>query len=158
MKYNVSAHSDFGICEFTDRVSFRAKETSDNAFFHIDFHLEDWENDAFVFMPACAYNGNRFEQIRMKYPPCYKPEHYGVDNKPLVRMIPSMGENDEMELEVTSADMALPCVGIYYRKKKEAMFIMTPQQVKGGNIGYTVSKGKNFSFLSRQPEKTLLFV
>ena len=143
MKYNVSGFSEFGICKFDKTVSFKANCDSDNAFFEINFNFDDWEEDAFVFMPACAYNGNRFERVNRRYPPQYTPEDYGVDNEPLISsMIPSMGKDGNQALEVTSADMALPCLGIFYRNKKEGIFIITPQQVKNSNIGYTVEKGK----------------
>lgn len=95
-----------------------------------------------MFMPACAYNGNRFKIMKMNYPPRYRHEHYGTDNEPLIGNIPSMGKDGKGEIEVTSADMAVPCVGLYYKNKKQGIFIMTPQQVKNGNIGYTVSEGK----------------
>ena len=141
MKYKVSGYSGFGACEYDGKVKFTAEKDSDNAFFEINFEFGDWEEDTFVFMPACAYNGNRFQLSEKRYPPRYTEEDYGVDNEPLISMIPSMGKDGNGSLEVTSADPAFPCIGIFYREKQEGIFIITPQQIKNANIGYTVKKG-----------------
>lgn len=144
MKYTVSGSSAFGTCKIDGNVIFKADRPSDNAFFEVSFSFSDWEEDAFVFMPACAYNGNRFKKVDWAYPKRYTKAEYDVDGKstPLIRNIPTMEEDGSGTLEVTSADMAVPCLGIFYRDKKEGIFIMTPQQVKNANIGYSVKKGE----------------
>lgn len=95
-------------------------------------------------MPACAYNGNKFKKVDWPYGQQYTQAEYDIDGKstPLIRNIPTMEEDGSGTLEVTSADMAVPCLGIFYRDKKEGIFIMTPQQVKNANIGYSVKKAK----------------
>lgn len=144
MKYTVSGSSAFGTCKIDGNVIFKADKASDNAFFEVSFSFSDWEEDAFVFMPACAYNGNKFKKIDWPYGQQYTQAEYDVDGKsiPLIRNIPTMEEDGSGTLEVTSADMAVPCLGIFYRDKKEGIFIMTPQQVKNANIGYSVKKGQ----------------
>ena len=142
MKYDVKVYSDFGMCKFSEKLYFKADKASENAFFEVEFLFPEWEADTFVFMPSCAYNGNRFKSVKRKYPPRYLPEEFGTDNEPLIGNIPTLGYDGKGEIEVTSADMAVPCIGLYYKQKKQGLFIMTPQQVKGKNIGYTVSEGK----------------
>ena len=64
MKYTTSCSSDAGICRMEENhILFVAEKTCEEAFFKMEFHFPDWEEDCYVMMPACAYNGNRFQRV-----------------------------------------------------------------------------------------------
>lgn len=143
MKYSIKTGSEYGICELkNDKITFTAKENCDNAFFTLDITFPEWKNDSFIMMPSCAYNGNRLKKSYCKYPPMYKPEEAGVNCEPLMTDVPALNPDGSGKIEVTSGDMATPCVGIFDREDKKSFFIFTRQEVKDKNIGFTVESGK----------------
>ena len=149
----ITPSSKFGSCDILDnKILFTAAQSSDNAFFEMNIRLDDWENDAYIMMPACAYDGNKFEKIdRNNYPPMYTIDEIGVNRKPLITDLPALNPDGSGSIEVTSGDMAVPCVGVFYKEKKEAFFIFTLQEVKNVNIGFTISAGNiNISFPKKQ--------
>lgn len=142
MKYTLSPSSDAGICSFDGKkVTLNADRDADEAFFSLRFDFPEWEDDAYLMMPACAYNGNRFKRVVRGYPPMYRPEECGENAQPLMTDVPALEPDGSGRIEVTSGDMATPCVGIYYRKKKEGFLLFTEQAVKGKNIGFTAAAG-----------------
>ena len=101
----------------------------------------EWEDDAYILIPACAYNGNRFPHEYRAYPPMYKQEECGVDCDQRMSNVPALEPDGSGSIQVTTGDMATPCVGIYYRQKKEGFFLFFSQQIKDLNLGLTVSAG-----------------
>jgi hypothetical protein len=143
MKYNLELYSDNGTLTYSDSVlTFIAESDSDNAQYGMKFDFSDWEDDAYIFMPACAYNGNRFKKLYVKYPPMYTEDTMGINPEPIITDLPALNPDGSGSIEVTSGDLATPLIAVYYRHKKEAIFIFTEQECKDKNIGYTVENGK----------------
>ncbi len=145
MIYDIKAFSNYGNCKAdTDGVTFTASSSckTDEARFFAEITFSDWEDDCYIMMPACAYNGNRYKRVKRSYPPMYLPEETGADCEAIMTYVPALEPDGSGKIEVTTGDMAVPCTGIYYRHKKEGFLLFTPQQVKGLNIGFTVSAGK----------------
>ena len=143
MEYKIRCYSEDGRCTFDgEKVEFVAKKTVDGAFFTMDINFPDWEDDCYIMMPACAYNGNKFRRVMRDYPPKYQKEEAGVNCEPLMTCVPALNPDGSGQIQVTSGDMATPCVGIFNRKSKQSFFIFTEQEIKGENLGFTVEKGK----------------
>ena len=144
MKYNFNTKSEFGKCEYkNDTVIFRAKKDYSEARFFLDVDFSEWDENCYILIPACAYNGNRFKMVERPYPPMYLKDEVGENAEPqIMRGIPSLGKNGKGKLECTVADAAAPIIGIFNRKTKEAFFVFTEQQVKDKNIGYSIIEGK----------------
>ena len=142
MKYELSFESNCGNASYKDgEVSLCANESTADGRFSMSFSFTEWEEDAYVFMPACVYNGNRARIYQGGYPPMYTKEDLRVDNPPIITDIPTLGLDGKGSIEVTSADMSVPCFGVFYRRKKQAIFIFTEQACKDKNIGYFVKSG-----------------
>lgn len=142
MKYKIQCLSKNGSCElFDDGVTFTAKETAEQAFFTVNIAFAEWEDDCYIMMPACAYNGNKIKRVKRKYPPMYLPGEAGADCETLMCDVPALNPDGSGRIEVTSGDMAVPCVGILNRKKQQCFFIFTEQEVKGRNIGFSLERG-----------------
>lgn len=151
MRYNLTTYSASGTCVLTQNTICFTAHTTDEQFFQMEFDFPDWEADTFVFMPACAYNGNRFKKVNRPYPPQFLPEECGVNAEPLINRLPAMNPDGSGKLEVTAGDMAVPCVGLFYPHQKKALFLYTQQQVKEKNIGFTAEAGRlTVSFPARR--------
>ena len=142
MQYQISVSSLSGKCELKNNTIEFLSDVSAAIFFEMVVEFHDWEEDAFVFMPSCAYNGNRFKKVNRPYPPRFLPEEYGIDPELIINKLPSLQPDGSGEIEVTSGDMAVPCIGIFYKNKKEAILLFTEQQIKDKNLGFTVKAGK----------------
>lgn len=97
-------------------------------------------NDDYILMPACAYNGNRFPSVKKKYPPMFSKEEAKIEN--LITDVPRLNEDGSGKIEVTSADMSVPCVAIWDKLKKKAMLLFFEQELYDSNLGVTYTKGK----------------
>ena len=136
--YTVTAQSPNGLCVFEENaVRFTAKQAYKEAKWSVSFALPTGE-EPYVFSPACAYNGNRFERVDRPYPPMYKTEETGENARPLMRRVPALEVDGSGAIEVTSGDMTTPCVGYFYEKAKRAFFVFTEQCVKGKNLGFRI--------------------
>ncbi len=144
MKFEMMCSSQSGHCESTENtIVFKADKGQEEAFFAIDITFPEWEDDCYVMMPACAYNGNRFKKVIVhQYPPKYYPEEAGVDCEPLISDVPALNPDGSGCIQVTAGDMATPCTGIFNRHKKQGFFIFTEQEIKGKNLGFTLEKGR----------------
>ena len=70
MKYTISLDSNNGTARFSgDAVTLTAQRNCSDTRFSLSVVFSDWEEDAYVFLPACAYNGNRFRRRKTNYPP-----------------------------------------------------------------------------------------
>lgn len=144
MDYRIITNSSFGECTYKgDKVSFQCNTCCEEAYWGIEIVFEKWEEDAYIFAPACVYDGNRIKQVDRKYPPMYVNCEVGENVQPLMmKGVPALNLDGSGKIEVTAGDMSVPCVGIFFKKRKEAFFLFSEQEVKGKNIGFCVEKGK----------------
>ena len=124
-------------------VRFVAPTDNDSAFFSFDLTFPEWEEDTYVFLPACAYNGNKMEPMEATEKwRAYSHDMMGADFKPRIsHNVPALRKDGSGIIEVTTGDTAVPCIGLFYPEKKKGFFIFTEQDVKGRNIGLTVKSG-----------------
>ncbi len=144
MNYTIKTYSRFGNCEYkNEEVRFQARVCTDEAAWQLEVLFHDWEEDCYVFAPACAYDGNCIRQEDRIYPPMYLQSEMGENVQPIMmKGIPALNVDGSGKIEVTAEDMATPCVGIYFKNRKQAFFLFTEQEVKGKNLGFGIEKGK----------------
>lgn len=142
--YKKIVKSGFGDCFFeNETVNFQADNDYAEAFWTVDITFDEWENDCYIFSPACAYNGNRFKKVERQYPPLYYASEMGNNEEPLIRAgIPSLNKDGSGKIEVTSGDMATPCIGIFFKRARKAFFLFTRQEVKGENLGFCIENNR----------------
>ncbi len=91
MQYKIELSPSSGELSYqNETLSFTASENLENAFFEISFLFPEWEKDTYVFLPACAYNGNRFPQVEASYPPIYEEAQIGENPEPIITKIPAL--------------------------------------------------------------------
>ncbi len=101
----------------------------------IAFDFENWSTDNYVFVPAAAYNGNRFQVLKMPYPPFYNEEQYQkVDLSVTITDVPklTLGEGPS-KLELLSTDASTPAAGFFNPGSKKSFLLLT--DVKS-SLGY----------------------
>lgn len=142
MKYQINASAEYGLCElYDDKIVYTSDRICEEVFFSLNINFNEWDNDCYIMIPGCAYNGNRFQKSMHQYPPMYSPGETGIYREPLITDVPALNPDGSGKIEVTSGDMTVPCVGIYDRRRKESFFIFAEQEIKGENIGFTVASG-----------------
>lgn len=140
MNYEITAFSSFGICRAdSSKTTFTAAEDTNQCFFEMNVTFDHWEDEFYLLMPACAYNGNRYEKVKRSYPPMYKPEE---TDRQLITDVPALAPDGSGIIEVTAGDMSVPCVCVLNPKEKQAFMLFTKQEIKGENLGFRVEKGR----------------
>ena len=144
MQYNVKALTEYGFCRYeNEKVYFKADKCYAEAYWCAEIEFLDWEEDCYIFAPACVYDGNKIAQVDRKYPPMYKNDEVGENARPLMmKGIPALNVDGSGKIEVTAGDMATPCVGIFFKHSKQAFFLFTEQEIAGKNLGFRIEKGK----------------
>ena len=143
MEHRISLHSNNGKVSFSgDAVTLVAEKSCSDTRFSLSVEFLEWEQDAYVFLPACAYNGNRFHRRKTNYPPVYTKEECGINPQPVITDVPALNPDGSGRIEVTSGDLSVPCFGVFFRHKQKAFFVFTEQACKGKNIGFSVESGK----------------
>ncbi|MBQ8145175.1 MAG: hypothetical protein IJ039_00170 [Clostridia bacterium] len=142
MKHEILLCSNNGKPRYdSSQVIMECKADSQDTRITMSVHLTEWESDAYIFMPACVYDGNKFKKSYCSYPPMYAKENLGTNPAPVISDVPALNPDGSGKIEVSSGDLSVPCVGIFYRHKKQALFIFCKQECKGKNIGFCVSQG-----------------
>ena len=93
------------------------------------------EKDNYVFIPACCYDGNRFDVVSRAYPPMFTPEEAREDMSVTLTILPKLNKDFSGKIEVTSGDAATPCVGVFSKTRQRAILVFTLQEIQGENIG-----------------------
>lgn len=123
-----------------DKTTFSFCEDADRAECYVAFSMEVEPRDSYVFIPACAYDGNRFDSVSRAYPPFYLENEFGVNRPTLITDLPRLSKDGNSLMEVTTGDMATPCVGVYNKLTHTAFFVFFSQQCRGLNLGVTISE------------------
>lgn len=107
-----------------------------------EFVFDGFDGSEYVLMPACAYNGNRFDSLYKRYPPMFDREEASADMPITIRDVPRLNKDGSGQIEVTTGDLATPCVGIFDPKMNKAHFVFTVQGLDGKNFGLAYETGK----------------
>ena len=143
MSYQINLNSNNGVAEYNGNViSFVAERDDNDTRLSLSVWFPNWEQDSYVFLPACAYDGNKFEKIDVEYPPMYPKDHCKSNASPIISDVPALNPDGSGKIEVTTGDMSVPCFGVFLKNHKKAFFIFTEQACKGKNIGFLVESGR----------------
>ena len=136
---------------------FTAKEASGDAAYWVQFDLEAPIEDSYIMVPACVYDGNRFETVLRKYPPMVTEEEMGVDIPQRMTMAPHLKPQGDSFMDVTTGDMTVPCVCVFRKSLGEAFMVFFNQGDHGLNHGVTLEQtGNKLSIVPRAPAKRRL--
>jgi len=106
----------------------------------IDFEMAQWSAENYVLMPACAYNGNRFESRRLAYSPkLLDPRDVGPDKPIIISDVPRLNINKGPSfIHDRSGAMASPSMGFYNKQASSTFWLFTQQENELGDLMYSV--------------------
>lgn len=150
-------HDKTRVIHNNEETRFTALSDSSDAAYWVDFRLDAPIADTYIMIPSCAYNGNRFETVRRNYPPMYTEEEFGVDVPVRMTGVPALARAGDSFMDVTTGDMALPCVCVLRKSKKRAFMLFFNQGTHGLNHGVTLEQtGDELLIRLRAPAKRRL--
>ena len=107
-----------------------------------EINIQGCDGSEYVLFPACAYNGNKFEVLKKDYPPMFSTEEARLDMPVTITDVPRLEKDGGGKIEVTTGDVAAPCVGVFSESIKKAVLVHTVQEIDGINLGLAYEKGK----------------
>ncbi len=115
-------------------------EAAQNICLHISLALEYipeiWNGEEYVFFPAAVYNGNKFQSLRLPYPPYHAG---GAKGEPAITDIPHLDPDGKpSRIQFLSGDMSTPAMGYYDSKNAEGWLVFAKHLVYGMYTGFSV--------------------
>ena len=108
-------------------------------YYHPDFEITGEE---YLFLPACCYDGNRFDSLKKEYPPMFTPDEVRIDMEPVITDVIRLNRDGSGRVEVTTGDVSVPCIGLFSWKEKKAALLFTVQEINGDNLGLVYESGR----------------
>jgi hypothetical protein len=111
----------------------------------VEVSIDDWSRDNYLLLPGCAYNGNRFDWRKIAYSPkLLDPRDIGKEKGIIISDVPRLDiGNGPSRIQERSGSMATPSVGYYSNKMKESFYMLTDQENKWGDYGFTVVENRD---------------
>lgn len=159
MKYRMTHgfSSPTRVLENAGETRFIATERSSDAAYWVDFRMEAPIDDSFIMIPACAYDGNRFEAVSRRYPPMFLEEEMCVHPPVRMTQVPRLAQTGDSFMDVTTGDMTAPCVCLLRKSLKQALLVFFEQETHGLNHGVTLEQqGDELLVRLRAPAKRRL--
>jgi len=111
------------------KILLTAPESVAEGYFEVSFELSGLTGDEYVFMPACIYDGNRFRVKKVPYPPFFRVDEVSPGMDITITDVPRLNIDGTGVIEVTTGDLAVPCVGVYSQAQKKAVLIFFTQGI-----------------------------
>ena len=115
--------------------------------FAYERRIDGWGKDAYVLLPAAAYDGNRaFRRIPAEAPDYgawYRPEDFGSGRCPwtLIDKVPALAADNSGVLEGSAGDLAFPCAAFYLPGERKGVVCWFEPQLKGRDAGFRFENG-----------------
>lgn len=108
--------------------------------FAVEF--EAWSRDEWVFLPACAYAGNRFPKAppRQERRDDPRPD---PDNWVTITSAPHLEHGPgQSRIQVLAGDCSTPCVGVYSPSTGRGLLLVTDQGTERGDAGLHIEENE----------------
>ena len=76
---------------------FTALRDAASAAYWVSYRLHAPADSTYIMIPACAYDGNRFEAVHRQYPPMFTEEEFGLDVPVRMTEAPRLSREGEEE-------------------------------------------------------------
>lgn len=153
----IGASADTTVTETAEETRFIALSDAEDVGYWVSFTMDAPIEDTYIMVPACAYDGNRFEAVHRVYPPMFTEEEMGVDVPIRMTEVPRLAPEGDSFMDVTTGDLAVPCVCVLNKKTEQAMILYFSQGAHGLNFGVTLEQRENqLTIALRAPAKRRL--
>ena len=140
-----------------DETRFVALNPSKDVAYWVKWTLRAPIEETYIMIPACAYDGNRFDAVERKYPPMYEEEEFSLHPPIRMTQVPRLAKEGDSFMDVTTGDMAAPCVCILNQKNKQGFMLFFEQGAHALNHGITLEQeGDLLHIYLRAPAKRRL--
>jgi len=140
-----------------DETRFIALEASNDAAYWVQWTLHAPISETYIMLPACAYDGNRFEGVHRRYPPMFTEDEMGVDVPTRMTEVPRLSPEGDSFMDVTTGDLSTPCVCVLNKKNRTAFMVFFEQGAHSLNHGVTLEQeGDKLHIVLRAPAKRRL--
>jgi hypothetical protein len=114
------------------------------------FAFGDWSTENYVFVPAAAYAGNRFDIYPVGYPPYFYDPKYHKPGLPVtITDFPHLNKGEGIsKMELSTGDMSTPCAGFFSPLMKKGILLLTEQQTRFGNTGLIIEESRDRTMAS----------
>lgn len=146
MLYNKHVNAlpaDTTVIDNADETRFIAVSDAESVHYSVSFTMDAPIHDTYIMLPACAYDGNRFEIVQRSYPPMFHEDEFGLDVPIRMTEVPHLKKTGDSKMEVTTGDLAVPCVCLLRKSLREAFIVYFDQGAHGHNHGITLEQTEN---------------
>lgn len=130
----------FTVEDNEDETRFLLLKGYADADFRVCFTVDAPIGDTYIMLPACLYDGNRFERVERAYPPMFTEAEMGLEVPVRMTNVPALEAEGDSYVDVTTGDLATPGVCLWSRVGMEALFLFTEQGCLGRNYGVTLEQ------------------
>lgn len=142
MKWIIHNNEHIQSCVQQEKAVISFQESVNNTYVEVRGQIPfQATGEEYIFLPACCYDGNKFDVEKKMYPPLFTPEEAKIDMPVTITDVPRLEKDGNGVIEVTTGDVSVPCLGVYSKTEKRALLIYTIQEINGINLGLTYEKG-----------------
>ena len=100
--------------------------------------INNWKLTGYMLAPAAAYNGNRFNVMKKKYPPMFSHEEMpGTKEGVFITNVPHLKlDGNDSYIHLLSGDMATPCMGVFQWEQRTGLLFYGPHITGKGYTGF----------------------
>ncbi len=118
------------------------KGQAEDVSFSVDFEMDGWNPDNYIFVPAIVYDGNRFDTKQIGYPPFwYDKSEWRLDMPTtFADKHPSLGKvgQPSKPIELISGNATTPLMAYFSKDNHSAWMVQTNQGNRLGDYGMTI--------------------
>ena len=140
-EYYTDSNDKFLCVHSQNETRYKALCDVNDAYLEVSFLLEAPIKDTYIMIPACCYNGNRFKAVHRKYAPMFLEDEFGLNIPTTMTEVPRLSPKGDSFMDVTTGDMAVPCVCVFNKELCQGFMIFFNQENKGLNNGITLEQG-----------------
>lgn len=107
--------------------------------------FDEWDSAAYVLMPGCAYNGNRFISRKIRYSPkLMDPRDIGKEVPTIITDVPRLNIGDgPSEIEERSGAMTTPSIAFFNPKTQKSIVVLFEQGNAYGDYGVQIEETRD---------------
>lgn len=136
------------IIESAEKTDFIAGGDSEDARYQVVYEFNLPIENTYIMIPSCAYNGNRFKTVVRKYAPMFTEEEFSLAENLIMTECPHLEKEGDSFMDVTTGDMAVPCVCLFNQKTREGCILFTNQGDHHLNHGISLDQKGDALFVT----------
>lgn len=111
----------------------------------VDLDFSGWSEENYVLMPAAVYNGNRYPNVQVDYPPFFTHRNQiGLEKPLLMSDGPRLNYRDGYSrIQERSGSMSFPGIGFHSSEEDQGFWLATSQGNQYGDYGIDIEENSD---------------